>query len=768
MKVKFLILIVFVFIVSMAAVSAADDSNQTLAISQEDVNLGDNQGTFGELQEIIDAAPEGSEITLEKNYSIEDKSLFVNKSLTINGNGFTLDGNSTKTILYVSGGGDVELINIKFINGKDSRLMDAFAGAIYSSYTNLTIDGCVFESNSAVGAGTGGAIASFYDNLTIKNSLFISNEASNGRVISGKAAKGGAIYAATYSFGKGLIENCTFINNVARAGGAIYCDNLTIKDCKFIENSAGMGGALSGNAIIDSSVFINNLADDDRGSAISVMEGYYSDFWLEVKNSVFISSKNVILIECAKNTIESCWFGNTLNDYSRKPAVIVATYYGSEVDNWLVLKVAANPLKLDERKNSTVVFFFDSYDDASGQFTPFYDEDFADIRFKLTSQNGVLNKSTASNDEEILFTSTNINDGVVSADYYGFGCSITLENTVTTVLDVPDVTKYYGGDERLVVTLTDKGNPISNANVTISINGVNYTRTTDSKGVASMALNLPSMIYDVTTTYGNLTVKSKVTVLKTISGENVTKMFRNGTQYYAAFADTHGYALALGTVVEFNINGVFYTRYTDSYGVAKMNINLNPGEYIITAKNPNSTEMYTNIITVLPTIVENYDLTKYYRNASQYSIRLLDDKGNPVNAGVNVKFNINGVFYTRSSNATGYVNMNINLEPGEYVITAEYNGLMASNKIKVLSVIETDDLTMKYRDGSKFNATILDGQGKPCANQKVTFNINGVFYEKVTDETGVAHLNINLMAGEYIITTTYNGLNAANKITISS
>ena len=75
---------------------------------------------------------------------------------------------------------------------------------------------------------------------------------------------------------------------------------------------------------------------------------------------------------------------------------------------------------------------------------------------------------------------------------------------------------------------------------------------------------------------------------------------------------------------------------------------------------------------------------------------------------------------------------------------------------------------MKYKDGSKFEAKILDGQGNPYSGQKVTFNINGVFYEKVTDENGIARLTINLMAGEYIITSTYNGLNAANKVTISS
>lgn len=337
------------------------------------------------------------------------------------------------------------------------------------------------------------------------------------------------------------------------------------------------------------------------------------------------------------------------------------------------------------------------------------------------------------------------------------------------VINAPDLIKYYHGPERFTANLTDnEGNPVTNVSVNFTINGITYARVTDSNGIASMAINLNSGVYPITTRYDVYEFSSTVTIKETVSGENITKMFRNGTQYYATFYDTAGNTLANNTAVEFNINGVFYTRYTNEKGVARMNINLNPGEYVITAKNPNSTEQYTNIITVLPTIVENYDLTKYYKNASQYSLRILDEKGNPVKAGVAVRLNINGVFYTRTSNDDGYVKLNINLEPGEYTITAEYNGLMASNKIKVLSVIETHDLVMKYKDGSKFEAKILDGQGKAYSGQKVTFNINGVFYERITGDDGIARLNINLMAGEYIITSSYNGMNAANKVTISS
>ena len=74
---------------------------------------------------------------------------------------------------------------------------------------------------------------------------------------------------------------------------------------------------------------------------------------------------------------------------------------------------------------------------------------------------------------------------------------------------------------------------------------------------------------------------------------------------------------------------------------------------------------------------------------------------------------------------------------------------------------------MAYGDGSKFTAQTLDGQGKPLANQNVLFNVNGIFYNEITDDTGIASLNINLMSGKYIITSYWNDFQTGNNIKIS-
>ena len=110
--------------------------------------------------------------------------------------------------------------------------------------------------------------------------------------------------------------------------------------------------------------------------------------------------------------------------------------------------------------------------------------------------------------------------------------------------------------------------------------------------------------------------------------------------------------------------------------------------------------------------------------------------------------------------------MNINLQPGDYVITANYKGFEISNNIHVLSTLYGQDLTKNYGDSSQFKARVLDNVGNPLANVMVNFNINGVFYNRTTASNGVAGLNINLIAGEYIITSSYNDYAIANKITV--
>ncbi len=344
-------------------------------------------------------------------------------------------------------------------------------------------------------------------------------------------------------------------------------------------------------------------------------------------------------------------------------------------------------------------------------------------------------------------------------------------NSIKTVLEAENVVMYYKDGTRFAVVLRDiYGNPLANMNVTISINGRNYVKQSDENGTASLGLNLESKNYTVVTTFGGNSKyfgtrsNNTVSILSTLLSKDIVKYYRNGTQFYATVLDFKGNPLA-NTTVMFNINGVFYNKTTDENGTAKLNIWLRPGKYIITIFNLVTGEQAGNNVTVLSKIVENYDLVKYYKNASKFSVKILDSQGYPVE-GTIVTFNINGVFYYKETDSNGIASLAINLRPGKYVITTMYGQYDVGNNVTVLPTLQTSDLKMKYLDGSAFNARVVDGQGNPLANQIVKFNVNGVFYNKVTNDEGIASLNIRLMKGEYIITSIYNGFETGNTIKI--
>ena len=265
---------------------------------------------------------------------------------------------------------------------------------------------------------------------------------------------------------------------------------------------------------------------------------------------------------------------------------------------------------------------------------------------------------------------------------YSQDVNITVYPKSDVVIVAENVTKYYGGPERFVANIYDsEGNPLVNKSVNITINGITYTRTSDDNGTVSMAIRLGSGTYDVTTQVDNTTLKSSITVLSTVTGSDITKYYKNATQYSVKVYNTNGTAVGKGEVVTFNINGIFYNRTTDENGIATLNINL------------------------------------------------------------------------PSSN---------------YIITSDYKGCRIANNITVLPVLNATDISMKYLDGTQFKVNLVDGQGKPYKDQFVRFNINGKFYDRLTDSNGQAALNIRLPAGEYIITSSFNGANIANKITITS
>ena len=348
------------------------------------------------------------------------------------------------------------------------------------------------------------------------------------------------------------------------------------------------------------------------------------------------------------------------------------------------------------------------------------------------------------------------------------------DNLAEVILDAENLTKYFHGPEKLEVSVKGKGgDPLENKTLKITINGVTYNKTTNNNGIASIAINLGEGNYTIPIIFPGdfrhpfAKTIAYVTIKSTIVSSDLTKIDKATEAFTATVLDSNGQVLPKGEKVKFNINGVFYIREVKDGGKASLNINLDPGIYTITTYNSKTGEEKGNKVIVKHRLLSK-DTELFYRNGSSYEVTVLDDNGKAVGAGETVTFNINGVMYKRETDANGVARLKINLDPETYTITATYKNSFVSNKVIVLPVIVAIDLIKKHGEAKAFEALLLDSKGKPLANEILTFNINGVFYNRATDNLGVARLNINLDAGAYIITTTYNvtGASRSNLVTV--
>ncbi|WP_298536099.1 hypothetical protein [uncultured Methanobrevibacter sp.] len=190
-------------------ISYENDDGDVLAKADGEAELSEDPGTFYQLEHAINGN-EDSIIELTRDYTFGDsgskfeKGIVINRSVTINGNGITIDGSNKARIFNITAD-NVIINNITFKNGKATYINDVediYGGAIYWSGANGSAVNCIFNDNNA-------------------------NQ------------YGGAIY---WSGANGSAVNCSFNDNYAMYGGAIYGGSAV--NCNFTGNDASWGGAI--------------------------------------------------------------------------------------------------------------------------------------------------------------------------------------------------------------------------------------------------------------------------------------------------------------------------------------------------------------------------------------------------------------------------------------------------------------------------------------------------------------------------------------------
>ncbi len=204
----------------------------------------------------------------------------INRKLTINGNGHSINVLQKARILQITAG-NVVLNNITFAN--------------------------------AIASDNGGAIC--MKSGTVKNCNFAGNSAKQG----------GAVYFSD----DGNVSDCNFANNSAGNAGAVFIVNDgNVSDCNFANNSAGNAGAVfivnDGN--VSDCNFANNSASGDCGAVLIVHHG-------NVANCNFTGNAATIdggAVGMDSGSIANC---NFVNNSASNSSGAVYFFYDVDVTN---------------------------------------------------------------------------------------------------------------------------------------------------------------------------------------------------------------------------------------------------------------------------------------------------------------------------------------------------------------------------------------------------------------------------------------------------
>ena len=309
-------------------------------------------------------------------------------------------------------------------------------------------------------------------------------------------------------------------------------------------------------------------------------------------------------------------------------------------------------------------------------------------------------------------------------------------------------------------------------NVTITdMNGNNYTVPVEN-GKASVTIDAPVGENNLTVTYpGDKKYASKtssVSVVNTkkstvISGDKLEMYVGDKSKFEVKLTDKDGNLLS-GKAVKITIAGKTYTVVSDKNGVASLPIGLKAGSYPVNVTfNGDSQYEASNILSTSVEVYtkvrldQNKNLVKDYHDDSKpFTVRALDKYGKPA-ANQFVKMTVSGKTYTLKTNAKGIATLPINLYPGTYKITSEYEGYKVSNTITVKNVIYTTN--RQWNAGSAFSyftATLKHSDGKVLVGKTVSFTVAGKTYKAVTNAKGQATVTLKgLGAGKYTMQVKY-------------
>lgn len=727
-----------------------DDSLKSSSKSFTDLNILVNDETVWFIYLDNDYAYDSS-----KDYNLVD-GIPISRSISIYGNGHTIDGRNTARIFNVNN--YVNFDNINFVNSRAD-----FGAALLGS--NYAVNNCNFTNNHA--SASGGAI----QGGSATNCIFSSNSAENlgGAIYQGSAYKcafinnsaneGGAIYdvyttqstfIGNYANKQGgamvgsSADKCTFIENYAKEyGGAVF--KSYIVNCEFYNNSAAHAGAIGGdsNSALNC-IFTGNFASEDGGAVY----GY------TVYDSIFRENHAPIGGAMRTGSVNNCIFENN---------------YAIESGGALMETYAVNSNFTNNTANKGGAMFQNS---AKNCIFTSNTADYGGAMFKVHADNCKFYYNHATEGGAIY-------EGGAEISYFRYnsavnGGAIAL-TSVSGATFYDNAAEEYGGAGYKSSALSS----LFQANTAKYGGGLSVSSSASGcKFVKNVASVTGGAKHD---TYTSECIFEDNAPEYTLKVSDFTGIYGFGGDIHIDLYDSPQYPVTgvNATIKLYNSKNKLVGTYYSEVGYNWF-VNLAAGQYksTISVDDPSFEvePIKININILKSSFIYVVNLAANYKADKVLIVNLHDSAGTVIKyAKISIK--LNGVTKTYVTDVNGQVMVPTkSLTPGTYTVDIKYAGdstyisTTAVAKIvvkKLTPKLTASAKTYKIKDKTKsYVVTLKDNAGKVMKNTKISVKVNGKTYSAKTNTKGKATFKLTKLTkkGSYSAVVTYAGSSIYNSV----
>ena len=360
-------------------------------------------------------------------------------------------------------------------------------------------------------------------------------------------------------------------------------------------------------------------------------------------------------------------------------------------------------------------------------------------------------------------------------------------------MEVPD---SCNDEKKLIINLPTN----ATGNITLIINNKTYNSTiNDGKAIIDLS-ELPNGTYDYEIIYSGNKIYNlfknrgslKIGHIVTIIANDMVTTYGEQSYFTATFYESNGLPL-VNKYIAFKINNDEKPIKTDSNGVAKLRIDLSPGEYNITSTNDYTGESVINkliVKTADPKPITDNQITIPSLDSGSGTIKLPNDASGTITldiAGKPYYFTVvNGVCNVKLSELDNGVYGYILIYSGD----AKYASFTKTGSIKVDKTPETPvDNKTNTTENTQENTTVVDNSKIAASNVNVLYTagsyytikvygtdgkladganvkVSGKISKTLTTTNGVAKFKIDQVPGTYKITISALGKSVTKTLTV--